>query len=87
MLGDRALEIPTVMARLAGRIESRGGRRHYVRVAVEASRGGTWPRRRRPGLWRAEHAGKSERPLVIPEDLPSEDGAMLPAQMLDWDLG
>ena len=26
--------------------------------------------------------------LVIPEDLPAaEDGVMLPAQMLDWDLG
>jgi molybdopterin biosynthesis enzyme len=26
--------------------------------------------------------------LVIPEDLlVAEDGAMLPAQMLDWDLG
>jgi molybdopterin molybdotransferase len=26
--------------------------------------------------------------LVIPEDLPVvEDGTMLPAQMLDWDLG
>ena len=89
MLGDRALEIPTVMARLAGRIENRGGRRHYVRVAVEMTpqgyvacvAGGQ-------GSGVLSTLAKANGLLVIPEDLPvAEDGAMLPAQMLDWDLG
>ena len=89
MLGDRALEIPTVMARLAGRIENRGGRRHYVRVAVEMTpqgyvacvAGGQ-------GSGVLSTLAKANGLLVIPEDLPAaEDGALLPAQMLDWDLG
>jgi molybdopterin molybdotransferase len=89
MLGDRALEIPTVMARLAGRIENRGSRRHYVRVAVEMTpqgyvacvAGGQ-------GSGVLSTLAKANGLLVIPEDLPAaEDGSMLPAQMLDWDLG
>jgi molybdopterin molybdotransferase len=89
MLGDRALEIPTVMARLAGRIENRGGRRHYVRVAVEATPKGYVARvAGGQGSGVLSTLAKANGLLVIPEDLlVAEDGAMLPAQMLDWDLG
>jgi molybdopterin molybdotransferase len=89
MLGDRCLEIPTVLARLSGRIENRGGRRHYVRVAVEASPHGCVARvAGGQGSGVLSTLAKANGLLVIPEDLPAaEDGAMLPAQMLDWDLG
>ena len=89
MLGDRCLEIPTVLARLSGRIENRGGRRHYVRVAVEASPQGYVARvAGGQGSGVLSTLAKANGLLVIPEDLPAaEDGAMLPAQMLDWDLG
>lgn len=89
MLGDRCLEIPTVMARLCGRIENRGGRRHYVRVAVESGSQGYVARVvGGQGSGVLSTLAKSNGLLVIPEELPAaEDGAMLPAQMLDWDLG
>jgi molybdopterin molybdotransferase len=89
MLGDRTLEIPTVMAHLLGRVENRGGRRHYVRGWVEAT----------PEGYRARVAGgqgagvlstlaKANGLLVIPETLATaDDGSLLPVQMLDWDLG
>jgi molybdopterin molybdotransferase len=89
MLGDRCLEIPTVMARLSGRVENRGGRRHYVRVVVQPS-----PEGYVAHVAGAQGAGvlstlaKANGLLVIPEDLPvAEAGTILPAQMLDWDLG
>jgi molybdopterin molybdotransferase len=89
MLGDRCLEIPTVQARLSGRVENRGGRRHYVRVAVTATVEGYVARvAGGQGSGVLSTLAKANGLLVIPEDLPAaEDGAMLPAQMLDWDLG
>jgi molybdopterin molybdotransferase len=89
MLGDRCLEIPTVMARLVGRIENRGGRRHYVRVAVESSPEGYVARMAGgQGSGVLSTLAKANGLLVIPEDLPvAEAGTILPAQMLDWDLG
>jgi molybdopterin molybdotransferase len=89
MLGDRCLDIPTVIARLSGRIENRGGRRHYVRVAVAASPQGYIARvAGGQGSGVLSTLTKANGFLVIPEDLSAaEDGAMLPAQMLDWDLG
>jgi len=89
MLGDQNLVIPTVTARLAERIENRGGRRHFVRVAVSAT----------PDGYEARLAGgqgssvlstlaKANGLLVIPEDVPlAEAGTCFPAQMLDWELG
>jgi molybdopterin molybdotransferase len=89
MLGDRRLEIPTVQVRLSGRIENRGGRRHYVRVAVNASPQGYIARvAGGQGSGVLSTLAKANGLLVIPENLSAaEDGAMLPAQMLDWDLG
>lgn len=88
MLGDPNLTIPTVTARLAERIENRGGRRHFVRVAVRAT----------PDGYQAHVAGgqgssvlstlaNANGLLVIPEDVPvAESGTCFPVQMLDWDL-
>ena len=89
MLGDRCLSIPTVMARLEGRVENRGGRRHYVRVAVTASPDGYIARvAGGQGSGVLSTLAKANGLLVIPETLPAaEDGALLPVQMLDWDLG
>jgi molybdopterin molybdotransferase len=89
MLGDRCLEIPTVPARLVGRIENRGGRRHFVRVLVErAPEGYVACVAGGQGSGVLSTLAKANGLLVIPEDLPvAEAGTMLPAQMLDWDLG
>ena len=89
MLGDRCLEIPTVLARLSGRIENRGGRRHYVRVTVEATAEGYIARvAGGQGSGVLSTLARANGLLVIPEDVPfAEDGALLPAQMLAWDLG
>ena len=89
MLGHGCLEIPTVTARLEGRVENRGGRRHYVRVAVEASPQGYVARVvGGQGSGVLSTLAKANALLIIPETLlAAEDGALLPAQMLDWDLG
>ena len=89
MLGDRCLEIPTVMARLVGRIENRGGRRHYVRVVVERSPEGYVARvAGGQGSGVLSTLAKANGLLVIAEDIPAaEDEALFPVQMLDWDLG
>jgi molybdopterin molybdotransferase len=89
MLGDRYLEIPTVQVRLSGRVENWGGRRHFVRVVVEASPHGYVARvAGGQGSGVLSTLAKANGLLVIPETLPAaEDGAMLHAQMLDWDLG
>ena len=89
MLGHGCLEIPTVTARLEGRVENRGGRRHYVRVAVEASPQGYVARvAGGQGSGVLSTLAKANALLIIPETLlVAEDGALLPAQMLDWDLG
>jgi molybdopterin molybdotransferase len=87
MLGVDALELPTVLARLCGRVENRGGRRHYVRVAVTATPEGYVARLAGgQGSGVLSTLAKANALLVIPEELPvAEDGALLPAQMLDWD--
>jgi molybdopterin molybdotransferase len=89
MLGDRALELPTVLARLDGRIENRGGRRHFVRVAVEATPEGYVARvAGGQGSGVLSTLAKANGLLVIPETLAvAADGTLLPVQMLDWDLG
>jgi molybdopterin molybdotransferase len=89
MLGHRVLEIPTVTARLAGRVENRGGRRHFVRVAVAASAAGyTAHVAGSQGSGVLSTLAKANGLLVVPEDVPvAEDGALLSVQMLDWDLG
>lgn len=89
MLGHRVLDIPTITARLEGRIENRGGRRHYVRVAVTTTPDGYVARvAGGQGSGVLSTLAKANGLLVIPEHLPAaEDGALLPVQMLDWDLG
>lgn len=89
MLGARGPEIPTVLARVVGRIENRGGRRNYVRVTVEAGPDGYVARvAGGQGSGVLSTLAKANALLVIPEDLPAaEDGMILSAQMLDWDLG
>src|ERR671910_809512 len=89
MLGDRCCEIPTVMARLSSRNENRGGRRPYVRVAGEGGPPGyVGPVAGGQGSGVLSTLAKANALLVIPETLPTaEDGVLLPAQMLDWDLG
>jgi molybdopterin molybdotransferase len=89
MLGDTNLAIPTVMARLAERIENRGGRRHFVRVAASATPNGYVARvAGGQGSSVLSTLAKANGLLVIPEDVPvAEDGSCFPVQMLDWDLG
>jgi molybdopterin molybdotransferase len=89
MLGDPNVDIPTVMARTAERIENRGGRRHFVRVAVTNA----------PGGYEAHVAGgqgssvlstlaRANGLLIIPESVAvAEPGSHFPTQMLDWELG
>jgi molybdopterin molybdotransferase len=88
MLGHRSLGIPTVTARLEGRIENRGGRRHYVRVAVTPTAEGYVARvAGGQGSGVLSTLAKANGLLVIPEELPAaNDGDLLPVQMLDWDL-
>jgi len=90
LLGHRALGIPTVPARLLDRVENRGGRRHFVRVRVEPDELGGYTAR----VVGAQGAGVltslllGNALLVVPEDVSvAEPGMVLPAQMLDWDLG
>jgi molybdopterin molybdotransferase len=89
MLGHRGLEIPTVMAQLEGRVENRGGRRHFVRVAVEAGPDGYMARPAGvQGAGVLSTLAKANGLLVIPESRAvAEDGAMFQVQMLDWELG
>ncbi len=89
MLGHRSLEIPTITARLEGRVENRGGRRHYVRVAVTSSPEGYFARvAGGQGSGVLSTLAKANGLMVIPEHLPTaEDGSLLSVQMLDWDLG
>jgi len=89
MLGRTDLAIPTVRARLADRVENRGGRRHFARVRVDASGDGYVAR-----LAGAQGAGvitsliRANGLLVIPEELAvAEAGTILTVQMPDWDLG
>ncbi|HEY7033001.1 MAG TPA: gephyrin-like molybdotransferase Glp [Thermomicrobiales bacterium] len=89
LLGHRNLGIPIVQARLLDRIDNPGGRRHFVRVRVEADA---------PGGYVARVAGSqgagvltslllANGLLVVPEDLAvAEPGTVLPVQMLDWQV-
>ncbi len=88
MLGRRDVAIPTVDATIAERLDNRGQRRHFVRVALE--RDGTGYVARSAG---EQGAGvltslvRSDGLLVVPEHLEVvEPGARLPVQMLDWGL-
>ena len=88
-LGRMDLTIPTVLARLADRIENRGGRRHFARVRVDATTEGYVAH-----LSGAQGAGvlsslaSANGLLVVPEEMPAgEVGMTLPVQMLDWEVG
>lgn len=88
MLGHRNLDLPVVQARVLDRIENRGGRRHFVRVWVEADTHGRYAAR----LAGPQGAGvltsltRANGLLIIPEDLPAaEPGMILPVQILDWE--
>jgi molybdopterin molybdotransferase len=87
MLGDRHPAIPTVLARLSGRVENRGERRHYVRVTVESNAEGYVARAAgRQGSGVVSTLARANGLMVIPETMPvADDGALLPVQMLDWD--
>jgi molybdopterin molybdotransferase len=86
MLGLRDLSIPTVMARLDGEVDNRGGRRHFVRAAVRWEEGG----------YVASPAGgqgsgvlstlaRANGLVVISEGTRrAEPGTIWPVQMLDW---
>lgn len=89
MLGDQDLSLPTVMARLTERIDNRGGRRHFVRVAVSATAGGYVARvAGRQGSSVLSTLARANGLLVIPETTDAVDeGDVVPVQMLDWDLG
>jgi molybdopterin molybdotransferase len=88
MLGCRTIEPPTVMARLEGRVENRGGRRHYVRVVLAATAEGYSARvAGSQGSGVLSTLARANGLLVIPEGLPvAESGALFPVHMLDWDL-
>ncbi len=88
MLGRRDVAIPTVEATVAERLDNRGQRRHFVRVALE--RDGTGYLARSAGeqgagvLTSLVHA---DGLLVVPEHLELvEPGTRLPVQMIDWGL-
>lgn len=89
LIGRTDLDLPTVLACLADRIENRGGRRHFVRVRVDATPTGYVAR-----LAGAQGAGiltslaRANGLLVIPEEVAvAEPDSMLPVQMLDWEGG
>ena len=88
MLGDPVLEIPTIMARLSGQLENRGGRRQFVRVAVSATPEGYVARvSGAQGSGVLSTLASANGLMIVAEDLALvEDGALLPVQMLDWDL-
>jgi molybdopterin molybdotransferase len=89
MLGRPDSSIPTVPARLHGRIDNRGGRRHFARVSVRpegASFVATPAGGQGSGM--LSTLVRANALLVIPEDVPvAEPGTVWPAQMLDWDIG
>ncbi len=89
LIGRTDLDLPTVLACLADRIENRGGRRHFVRVRVDATATGYVAR-----LAGAQGAGiltslaRANGLLVIPEEVAvAEPDSMLPVQMPDWEGG
>ena len=89
MLGEQSPAIPTVMARLTGRVENRGGRRHFVRVRVEAEAGGYVARvAGGQGAGLLSTLARANGLMVIPETvIAAENDDRLPVQMLDWDWG
>jgi len=89
MLGRTDLTIPTVQARLADRIENRGGRRHFARVRVDATADGFVAHLSGlQGAGMLAGLAAADGLAVVPDDVPvAEVGAMLPVQMLNWDLG
>ncbi len=89
MLGERSLEIPTVMARFTGCIENRGARRNYLRVVVDTGSDGFVARcAGGQGSGILSTLAMSNGLLVIHEDIAVvNEGDLLPVQMLDWGLG
>ncbi|HEU0116344.1 MAG TPA: molybdopterin molybdotransferase MoeA, partial [Thermomicrobiales bacterium] len=88
MLGRHTLTPTTIAARLDGRIENRGGRRHYARVQVSWTDAGyvATPAGRQ-GAGVLSTLARADGLMVVPEDLPvAEPGVVLPVQMLDWDM-
>ena len=69
----------------AGRVENRGGRRHFVRVAVEAGPGGYVARvAGSQGSGVLSTLAQANGLMVIPESVAvAEDGAVFEVQMLD----
>lgn len=89
MLGRSDLSVPTVLARLADRIENRGGRRHFARVRVEATADGFVAYLSGPqGAGMLAGLAAADGLAVVPEELSAAAaGTMLSIQMLDWDRG
>ncbi len=88
MLGHRNRDLPVVQARVLDRIENSGGRRHFVRVRVEADANGRYAARLAgpQGSGVLTSLTRANGLLIIPEDLPAaESGMILPVQMLDWE--
>jgi molybdopterin molybdotransferase len=88
LLGRHHLDLPTVPARLLAQVESRGGRRHYVRVRVEPSSNGWEARPVGPqGTGALSSLARANGLLVIPDGTEvAEIGEVYPVQMLDWGL-
>ncbi len=88
MLGRRDLSLPSVPARLVGRIENRGGRRHFARVRVEwAGNGYVATPAGAQGAGILSTLARANALLVVPEEMrEAVDGDVLVAQMLDWDV-
>jgi molybdopterin molybdotransferase len=89
MLGHREIGIPTVQAELQDRVENPGGRRAFLRVQIESSQDGRYLAR----LAGSQGSGvlssmvRANGLLVVPEDLPiAHPGAILPVQMIDWQI-
>ncbi len=91
MLGRADIAVPTITARLLGRIDNAGGRRHFVRVHVRqdpASGDYTARPAGPPGAGRISSLVASNGLLIIPEDhAAAETGELFQVQMPDWDLG
>lgn len=88
MLGRQDWAIPTVEATVAERLDNRGQRRHFVRVALEYD-GASYVARSagEQGAGVLTSLVRSDGLLVVPEHLEVvEPGTRLPVQMVDWGL-
>jgi molybdopterin molybdotransferase len=88
MLGRRNLSPPTILTRVQKRVENFGGRRHFVRVRIDASSEGyvAYPASAQ-GASMLSSLAFTNGPLIVPEEMMVvELGTSLPVQMLDWDI-